>query len=98
MNRAPLSIALIAVLIINAVPAQAMDAADINERIREQQAARCHELGGTYDYPRCYIPDQKEQESRPNESECNLGCQLIMGTIALAAARIAYCTANPGKC
>lgn len=98
MNRSHLTVALIATMIANAIPAQAMSPADVNEQIRELQASRCRDMGGTYDYPRCYIPDQKQQETRPSESDCNLGCQLIMGAIALAAARLAYCKANPGKC
>ena len=71
---------------------------DPNEYIREQYAAECQRQGGTYDYPRCYIPDQNQQGTSPNESLCNLGCRLIMGAIALAAVRVAYCKANPGKC
>ncbi len=97
MNRSSLSFVLIAAILAQSLPAQAMDAADINEQIRELQASRCRDMGGTYDYPRCYIPDRKEQRST-KQSECDWGCQLIVGAITLAAARIAYCKANPGKC
>lgn len=98
MNRSILSFALIASILAQSLPARAMDPADVNEQIRELQAARCHDMGGTYDYPRCYLPDQKQQGKAPSEPECDWGCQLIVGAIALAAARVAYCKANPEKC
>lgn len=98
MNRSHLTVALIATMIAHALPAQAMDPADVNEQIRELQAARCRDMGGTYDYPRCYVPDQKQQGQVQDESECDWGCQLVVGAITLAAARIAWCKSNPGKC
>ncbi len=69
---------------------------DPNEYIREQQAAECHRLGGTYDYPKCYLPD-RSKKSEP-VGECDWSCQLVIGAIGLATARIAYCKANPEKC
>lgn len=68
---------------------------DPNEYIREQHAAECQRQGGTYDYPKCIIPDRRD--STP-AGECDWSCQLVLGAIGLATARIAYCRANPGKC
>jgi hypothetical protein len=69
---------------------------DANESIREQQAAECQRLGGTYDYPKCYLPD-RGKASEP-AGECDWACQLVIGAIGLATARIAYCRANTEKC
>lgn len=69
---------------------------DPNEYIREQHAAECQRQGGTYDYPKCYLPDRR-QASEP-AGECDWACQLVLGAIGLATTRIAYCRANPSKC
>lgn len=69
---------------------------DPNEYIREQHAAECQRRGGTYDYPKCYLPDRRNT-SEPADA-CDWACQLVLGAIGLATARIAYCRANPSKC
>lgn len=71
---------------------------DPNEYIREQHAAECQRQGGTYDYPKCYLPDRSQQAPQSIEPTCDWACQLIVGALGLAAARVAFCKANPERC
>lgn len=69
------------------------------EEMIRQQRAECDRLGGRYEYPKCYLPERAPSEtSRPDESSCGLGCAVVLGVLGIAAARQAYCKANPGKC
>ncbi len=68
------------------------------EEIIRQQREECQRLGGRYEYPKCYLPEQGPSEgSSSNDSNCGLGCAIVLGVLGIAA-RQAYCKANPGKC
>jgi hypothetical protein len=62
-----------------------------------QQREECQRLGGRYDYPRCYLPDDRT-EPHSGDNSCGVGCAIVIGVLGIAAARQAYCKANPGKC
>lgn len=82
-------------LATSALPARA----DYTQQvIIEQQRDECRRLGGRYEYPKCYLPERQSEPRRDSGSSCGLGCTLILGAAAIAAGRIAYCKANPGKC
>lgn len=69
------------------------------EEMIRQQRAECDRLGGRYEYPKCYLPERDPTEhSRSNDSSCGVGCAVVLGVLGIAAARQAYCKANPGKC
>jgi hypothetical protein len=67
------------------------------EEMIRQQREECERLGGRYDYPRCYLPDDRSEPQSTNNS-CGVGCAIVLGVLGIAAARQAYCKANPGKC
>jgi hypothetical protein len=97
MSRFSLTSMLILSLAGHSLPAAALDQNEINEAIREQQADECSRQGGIYRYPRCHFPEAP-QDAPADAEACDIGCKLILGVLGLAAARIAYCKANPGKC
>ncbi len=85
-------------VLAGSLPAQALDQNDVNEYIREQHAEECAKLGGSYSYPKCYLPEAK-RDATPSESEtCDWACQLVIGALGLATARVAFCKANPERC
>jgi hypothetical protein len=92
-----ISIALILSLTGHSLPAIALDQNEINEYIREQQAEECTRQGGIYRYPQCHLPEAP-QPAPSDTDECDVSCKVILGLLGLAAARIAYCKANPDKC
>lgn len=85
----------IALVLSGTLPAHA----DYTQQVLiEQQRDECRRLGGRYEYPKCYMPESTRAQPSQSESTCGLGCGIFLGVAALAASRIAYCKANPGKC
>ncbi len=69
------------------------------EEMIRQQREECERLGGRYQYPKCYLPeDNSSSGSSASDSSCGLGCGIALGVLGIAVARQAYCKANPGKC
>lgn len=98
MTRLTRSVAQAAILSVLAAPLSPVQADPTRDIIIEQQREECRRLGGRYEYPKCYLPERSPNEPTRPDQACDWGCQFLIAILAAAAARAAYCKANPSKC
>lgn len=99
MSRLARRSALIVITCVACFPVGGANAqATVNDQIVDQLRRECVAKGGRFENSTCHLPDKRTSSNSSRDSSCGLGCAVGVAIVGLAAARIAYCKANPEKC